>query len=108
MAVYNNGLDAVPSVYFTLYYLFKTSFNYLSLIYRVLFFHFIFKFYSIVCTYLPICFFFLPVAVQCCRCFRTLGRKLGGGPGAKLTSVVQAANTRKIGKKISISLVKVQ
>jgi hypothetical protein len=30
-----------------------------------------------------------------------------GGPGAKLTSVVQAANTRKIGKKISISLVKV-
>jgi len=35
----------------------------------------------------------------------TLGRKLGG-PGSKLTSAVQAANTRKIGKKLYVSLVK--
>lgn len=36
----------------------------------------------------------------------TLGRKLGTGPGSKLTSTVQAANTRKIGKKLYVSLVK--
>jgi len=36
----------------------------------------------------------------------TLGRKLGAGPGSKLTSTVQAANTRKIGKKLYVSLVK--
>ncbi len=52
---------------------------------------------------------FTQVKIQVFYLFwRTLGRKLGGGgPGGKLTSVVQAANTRKIGKKISISLVKV-
>ena len=36
----------------------------------------------------------------------TLGRKLGVGPGSKLSSAVQAANTRKIGKKLSVILVK--
>ena len=37
--------------------------------------------------------------------YRTLGKKYA--PGSKLTSAVQAANTRKIGKKIIISLLKV-
>ena len=36
----------------------------------------------------------------------TLGRKVGVGPGSKLSSAVQAANTRKIGKKLNVSLVK--
>ena len=36
----------------------------------------------------------------------TLGRKLGLGPGSKQASAVQAANTRKIGKKLTVSLVK--
>lgn len=36
---------------------------------------------------------------------RTLGKKFG--PGSKLTSAVQVANTRKIGKKINIKLIKV-
>ena len=34
---------------------------------------------------------------------RTLGKKFG--PGSKLTSAVQVANTRKIGKKINIKLI---
>ena len=36
----------------------------------------------------------------------TLGRKVGLGPGSKLSSAVQAANTRKIGKKLTVVLVK--
>jgi len=36
--------------------------------------------------------------------FGTLGKKFG--PGSKLTSAVQVANTRKIGKKINIKLLK--
>lgn len=36
----------------------------------------------------------------------TLNKKLGVGPGSKLSSAVQAANTRKIGKKLTVVLVK--
>ena len=37
----------------------------------------------------------------------TLSRKPGSvGPGSKMSSAVQAANTRKIGKKLTVTLVK--